>query len=87
MAIVRNPVDQSFEDKIILEFNNGDFKALNEIVTSWGFKDIESAIRFGIAALVKASEKKEFGITEKGKPTTISPADSLLKEKEPTPIS
>lgn len=83
MAVTKiiQPEGQS-EGKIVLEFNNGDFQALQKIIKKWHFKDEESALRFGMAALIKGSEAKGVAVMENGKLVTLTPADSLLELSE-----
>lgn len=82
MAINRIPNTET-DEKIGLEFNNGDYQALKSVVDSWGFKDVESAIRFGVAVLIKGGDSKKIQVkNEAGEKITIEPADSLLKAKD-----
>ncbi len=43
--------DDSDNGTLTIELNNGDYKALNDIVEKWKFKDRENALRFGMAVL------------------------------------
>ena len=72
------------EEKIGLEFNNGDYIALKDAAKLWGFKDVESAIRFGMAVLIKSGDSKEIQVQDaSGEKISIKPAISLIKSSEP----
>jgi len=64
-----------------VEINNGDLIALSKILQEWDFKDIESALRYGVAVLSIAKDKKLFYEKENGEKVLIEPADSLRNEK------
>lgn len=64
-----------------VEISNGDLVALNKIIDEWDFKDIESALRYAVAVLSIAKDKKLFYEKEDGEKVTIEPADSLKREK------
>lgn len=79
MPIIRIP-DTDTGDKLGLEFNNGDYIALKKVVSQWGFKDAESALRFGIAVLLKAETKEVHVENLNGEKISIQPTDSLLRK-------
>lgn len=82
MAINRIPGTEK-DDQLGLEFNNGDYQALKSVVKMWGFKDVESAIRFGVAILIKGADTKQIHVKDSsGEKVTIEPADSLLKKTD-----
>ena len=64
-----------------VEISNGDLLALNKIIDEWDFKDIESALRYAVAVLSIAKDKKLFYEKEDGEKVTIEPADSLKREQ------
>lgn len=74
-------VPNSNEDgapKLTLEFNNGDLRALTDVVTKWKFIDEANALRFAIAVLTEASPE---GLCMKDPATgtiPIRPDDKLL---------
>jgi hypothetical protein len=80
MAIIKR--EDSSLDSFNSEINNGDLKALNEIVANWGFKDIESALRFGIAVLKVTKPGSLFQEKENGSKSILVPTDKLTG-KEP----
>jgi hypothetical protein len=80
MAIIRQ--DSSSDESLNVEINNGDLKALNEIVSGWGFKDVESALRFGIAVLKVTKPGTLFQEKEGGVKSALMPTDKLTG-KEP----
>lgn len=63
-----------------IEISNGDLEALNEVVESWGFKDIESALRFGLAALAIAKKKALYYENDRGEKIMLEPTDILKKD-------
>ena len=65
-----------------LAFDNGDFIALNEAVRQWNFKDRSSALKFAIAALLKAENKRLF-IEKNGIHIQLTPGDNLLAQDSP----
>lgn len=68
------------------EINNGDLEALNTVVDKWNFKNIESALRFAVAVLVKSADSKEINYTDTNKnDIALVPGDSLLKEQQSEP--
>lgn len=79
MAIKKQSGDS---EKIILEVNNGDYQALQDLVNEWKFADESSALRFALAVLVQAKNKTVFIDDDSGKKTALSPGESLLKKEE-----
>lgn len=79
MAITRTPTNPDETDVLRLAINNGDLKALGEIVEKWGFRDEESALRFALAIL--SVTQKGTLIQEKpdGASIALKPTESLLK--------
>lgn len=65
-----------------VEISNGDLIALKKINEEWNFKDIESALRYAIAVLSIAKDKKLYYEDKDGEKFTIQPADSLRREKD-----
>jgi hypothetical protein len=70
------------DDNILIAIDNGDLKALGDVVNEWGFKDKASALRFGMAVLFLARADKKISVSESGKERSIVPVDSLMKQKE-----
>lgn len=71
------------KEELLIAIDNGDLKALKEIVEKWGFIDVESALRFALGVLVVAGDDKKIHVSQKGIDRNVVPADSLLKQKEP----
>lgn len=67
-----------------IEINNGDLQALSEVVNHWGFKDHESALRFGLAALSIAKKKALYYENERGEKIMLEPTELLKKESDAT---
>lgn len=79
MAIVKISEDDAQGSRNV-EINNGDLVALNKIINEWDFKDVESALRYAVAVLAIAKDKKLFYENATGDKVTIEPADSLKRE-------
>ncbi len=79
MAITRKPTAAIPPDALELTINNGDLKALGEIVEKWGFKDEESALRFALAILSVTKRGALMQEKQDGSSTALQPAESLLK--------
>ncbi len=67
------------DDEITLKIDNGDLKKMEEVLTKWNFKDIQSFWRFSISILLQTEEKKLW-IQENGNPILIAPADHSIKD-------
>ena len=68
------------EDKLLtVEFNNGDLEALRKIKVKWKFKDLESALRFGLAVLTIAAKDKIYHEKENGLSERIEPTHHLME--------
>lgn len=80
MAIKKISNDDQLGTRTV-EISNGDLQALNKINDEWNFKDIESALRYAVAVLSIAKDKKLFYEKEDGEKVTIEPADSLKREQ------
>lgn len=80
MAIIKKSEDNVNGSRTV-EINNGDLKALADIINRWEFKDVESALRYAIAVLTIAQDKKLFYEKDDGEKVTIEPADSLKREQ------
>ena len=63
-----------------VEFNNGDLDALRNIKKKWKFKDLEGALRFGLAVLTMADNGKLFHEKENGKTERFEPMDDLIEK-------
>lgn len=68
------------DNKLVLEIDNGDKTKLEEIMKTWGFKDIQSFWRFSLSILL-ATEDKGLWIQANNQPRKIAPDDSLIKGK------
>ena len=60
--------------------DNGDLKALNEIIEKWNFKNKESALRFAIAVLSITNKKTLYQEKESWEKVALQPTSSLIKE-------
>jgi hypothetical protein len=72
--------DDIAQGAIDVQINNGDLQALTKITDEWDFKDIESALRYAVAVLSIAKDRKLFYETDEGDKRVIEPADSLKKD-------
>lgn len=80
MAIIKVSEDTAKGARTV-EINNGDLQALTKIINEWDFKDVESALRYAVAVLSIAKDKKLFYEKDNGEKVTIEPADSLKRDK------
>jgi hypothetical protein len=64
---------------LFIALNNGDLNGLTEAVTKWNFKDEESFVKFAIAFMLKAENKKIYIDDSLGNKINILPNDELLK--------
>ena len=76
MSIKKTSGDDS---KMVLEFDNGDLKGLNQIMCDWNFKDEQSLLRFAMASMLKTSEKSLIITKDNGEKEEIVPVDEFLK--------
>ncbi len=80
MAIVRKS-DESDGDKLGLEINNGDYKALKTIKEKFNFVDEEAALRFALAVLAQTHGDTVYIEDESGSKVGLQPSDSLRRPK------
>lgn len=81
MSVVRVE-ELSNDDKLVLEFNNGDKMKLEEIMTDWNFKDEESFLRFAMVMFSESADKKTIAYLDKyGNVMQSQPKITLLKSK------
>jgi hypothetical protein len=81
MAISRKP-DQSDDEKLGLEINNGDYRALKVIKDKFGFRDEEAALRFALAVLTQTNGDTVYIEDESGNKVGLQPSDSLRRPSE-----
>lgn len=81
MAIIRKP-DQSDIEKLGLEINNGDYKALKAIKDKFNFVDEEAALRFALAVLTQTSGDTVYIEDPSGDKVGLRPSNSLRKPKQ-----
>jgi arginyl-tRNA synthetase len=86
MAMKKITKNELFEelDSLYLEVNNGDLNAINEAIDKWNFKDEVSVLRFSLAVIAKAKNKKIY-IEEDGEKIPLTPGEGLLKVEEVNP--
>lgn len=77
MALIAQNDDPLF---LQVEINNGDLKALNEIISTWNFKDKESALRFAIAVLNITKPGTLFREKLNGARATLVPTEELINK-------
>jgi hypothetical protein len=79
MATIKLP--ESTDEKIILAIDNGDLKALKDILEKFSIKDESSFFRYALGIFTKA-DTAEVKIKEDGKEVVASPSASLLDIKK-----
>lgn len=86
MAIIRKAQETTTE-KLSLEINNGDFKALQAIKTKMNLADEEAVLRFALAVLTQSKTDTLYIDDDTGARVGLQPSDSLRKksdDKQPT---
>ena len=68
------------DEALNIEINNGDLKALKEIVSKWRFKDKDSALRFAVAILSITDNGKLYQEKD-GSKVPLEPVETLLADK------
>lgn len=69
----------STEVLVVLEFDNGDFQALKEVIAKFGFIDEQAALRFALFALLKA-ERNVLYVDEGEKKVVLTPSQQLINQ-------
>ena len=86
MAIkLTNPPEGSDPDLLQLDINNGDLKALKNAVSSLGFKDEVSLLRYVLAVLSQSATRTLTVIDKDGKSIALNPSPTLLTEESQKP--
>lgn len=67
-------------DGIVLNVNNGDLEALNNIKDKWNFKSEADVLRFALAVL-KQADKQVVYIDQEGSKVGLTPSDDLVNKK------
>lgn len=80
MAIVRKP-DESDDEKLTLEINNGDYIALKAVRDKFCLADEEAVLRYALAVLTQSSGDTIYIEDATGSKVGLQPSDSLRKEK------
>ena len=70
------------ESGLLFNVNNGDLTALGVVLSKWGFRDEESALRFALAVMKQAEKGVIFIDRGDGTKIGLSPSDDLLKSKQ-----
>lgn len=66
--------------KLTLEIDNGDLAKLNKVISTWGFRDYQSFLRFAVSIML-ITEDKFLAIQADGEKKSIKPAADYLKEQ------
>ena len=79
MAINIGEVQKKMDgkDSIVINVDNGDLKALDDIEKKWNFKDKESLLKFAMAVMLKA-DNSIVKISIGGEEIEVSPKPDLL---------
>lgn len=79
MSIVKKDLATAPQDpKISLEIDNGDLKALNDVVTKYNFVNEQAALRFAWFLLLNAENNNVY-IDLTGEKKKVTPNEALLK--------
>lgn len=80
IKIVKDTRGDDNNPVVEIALNNGDVKALNTILDTWKFKDIDHLLGYAIAVLLKAKNNRIYIDSDDGK-IAISPSQSSLKNE------
>jgi hypothetical protein len=72
--------EQSAEKEYEVTIDNGDLKLIDSLVTAYGFRDRDSLIKFGIAALLEGNNDNGIYTI---KPAVDDPAKKVLSKLTP----
>lgn len=70
---------------IELKIDNGDFRALNQIKESYGFRDVESVLKFAIAIFMLANGTPVH-VETNGELKPYVPTEALLEQRTPEKV-
>ena len=71
-----NPNDNLPE--LVANINNGDLKAIDDVVRQWHFINEASMLRFALAIMLSAKDNKLYADGPDGKKVTLTPTPNLL---------
>jgi len=80
MAIIRKH-DESNDEKLTLEINNGDYKALKAAREKFGLADEEAVLRYALAVLTQSVSDTIYIEDGTGARVGLQPSESLRKDK------
>ena len=72
-------IKENTDEKILLEFTNGDIEKYNAVMEKYKFKDAQAFIRFASSILLENSEA--IALIKDGKVSTVTPVKELLKDE------
>lgn len=72
-------IKENTDEKILLEFTNGDIEKYNAVMEKYKFKDAQAFIRFASSILLENSEG--IALIKDGKVSTVTPVKELLKDE------
>lgn len=78
MAIIRKP-SESNDEKLGLEINNGDFKALKAAKDKFKLADEEAVLRYALAVLTQSASDTIYIEDADGTRVGLQPSDSLRR--------
>lgn len=84
MAIKRqnnHDADIDSLEELDLKIDNGDLKALKEIIKKFEFKSPEAVLRYALA-IFSITDKASIEVTKKGDKVTVNPSQDLLNKND-----
>lgn len=78
MAIVKKP-DESDDEKLSLEINNGDYTALKLIRDKFNLADEQAVLRYALAVLTQSTTDTIYIDDGSGTKVGLQPSDSLRR--------
>ena len=77
MSVIK--IKSESNDKLILEFNNGDKEKFEQLLSDWNFKDEQSLLRFAMSVMLLTKDKTLTITTEEGNEKVAPKEDSLKR--------
>lgn len=70
--------ENSNDEKLFLELDNGDKKKFQQLLNDWNFKDEQALLRFAMSVMLETTDKT-LTITKENGDIKVVPADDYLK--------
>lgn len=71
------------DETILIAIDNGDLRALKEVMAKWNFNSEENALRFAFGVLFLSMDSKTIKVLKDGSLAQVYPTEALLKKQDP----